>query len=75
MNRHFLLVGFGVAVIAGVAVAFATGDAGNAGSEDSFDAVERQYAERGSFEQTLDIQRQIVAGYRADVRKYVEGLD
>ena len=38
-------------------------------------AVVRQYAERGSFEQTLDIQRQIVAGYRADVRKYVEGLD
>lgn len=38
-------------------------------------AVVSRYAGQGTFEGTLAIQRQILAGYRADVRKYVEGLD
>lgn len=37
--------------------------------------VVARFVARGSFEGTLEIQRQIVADYRADVRKYVEGLD
>lgn len=37
--------------------------------------VVRTYLGRKSFEGTLDLQRQIVAAYRDDVRKYAEGLD
>lgn len=37
--------------------------------------VVERHVERGTFEGTLAIQRQIVADYRADVRKYAEGLD
>ena len=37
--------------------------------------VVRTYLERQSFEGSLDLQRQIVAAYRDDVRKYAEGLD
>ncbi len=37
--------------------------------------VVERFVSRGSFEGTLAIQRQIVADYRADVRKYAEGLD
>ena len=38
-------------------------------------AVVRQYIERGTFERTLEIQRQLIADYREDIRKYAEGLD
>ena len=38
-------------------------------------AVVRQYIERGTFEGTLEIQRQLIADYREDIRKYAEGLD
>ena len=37
--------------------------------------VLKTYFTRNSFEGTLEIQRQIVADYRADIRKYAEGLD
>ena len=37
--------------------------------------VVRTYLQRKSFEGTLELQRQIVAAYRDDVRKYAEGLD
>ena len=37
--------------------------------------VVRTYLGRKSFEGTLGLQRQIVAAYREDVRKYAEGLD
>ena len=38
-------------------------------------AVVRQYIEKKTFEGTLDIQRQLLADYREDIRKYAEGLD
>ena len=38
-------------------------------------AVVRRYIEKGTFEGTLDLQRQLIADYREDVRKYAEGLD
>lgn len=38
-------------------------------------AVVREYVERGTFEGSLDIQRQLIADYREDIRKYAEGLD
>lgn len=38
-------------------------------------AVVRQYIERGTFEGTLGIQRQLIADYREDIRKYAEGMD
>ena len=38
-------------------------------------AVVRKYVERGTFEGSLDIQRQLIADYREDIRKYAEGLD
>ncbi len=38
-------------------------------------AVVRQYIERNTFEGTLDIQRQLLADYREDIRKYADGLD
>lgn len=38
-------------------------------------AVIRRYIELGTFEGSLDIQRQIVLDYENDVRKYVSGID
>ena len=38
-------------------------------------AVVREYVLRGTFEGTLDIQRQLLADYKEDIRKYAEGLD
>lgn len=38
-------------------------------------AVVRQYIERGTFEGTLSIQRQLLEDYREDIRKYAEGMD
>ncbi len=38
-------------------------------------AVVKQYISKGTFEGTLDIQRQLLNDYREDIRKYAEGLD
>lgn len=38
-------------------------------------AVVRSYVEKGTFEGTLQIQRQLNLDYEEDVRKYAEGLD
>jgi len=38
-------------------------------------AVVKEYIKRDTFEGTLDIQRQLLADYREDIRKYAEGLD
>lgn len=38
-------------------------------------AVVREYIQNGTFQGTLDIQRQLLADYREDIRKYAEGLD
>lgn len=38
-------------------------------------AVVREYAERGTFEGSLDTQKQLLIDYREDVRKYAEGMD
>ena len=38
-------------------------------------AVVREYISRGSFEGSLDIQRQLIADYKEDIRKYAEGVD
>lgn len=38
-------------------------------------AVVREYIARGTFEGTLDIQRQLLEDYWEDVRKYAEGMD
>lgn len=38
-------------------------------------AVVREYIERGTFEGSLETQRQLLADYKEDVRKYAEGLD
>lgn len=38
-------------------------------------AVVREYVEQGTFEGSLDIQRQLITDYREDIRKYAEGLD
>lgn len=38
-------------------------------------AVVRTYVGKGTFEGTLDIQRQLLNDYREDVRKYAEGMD
>lgn len=35
----------------------------------------KDFVAKKTFENTLDIQRQIVIGYEADIRKYAEGLD
>lgn len=37
--------------------------------------VVRQYIERNTFEGTLELQRQLIADYKEDIRKYAEGLD
>ena len=38
-------------------------------------AVVREYIEKGTFEGTLDIQRQLLNDYREDIRKYVDGME
>lgn len=38
-------------------------------------AVVRDYVTRGTFEGTLEQQRQLISDYREDIRKYAEGLD
>lgn len=38
-------------------------------------AVVREYVEKRTFEGSLDTQRQLLADYREDVRKYAEGMD
>lgn len=38
-------------------------------------AVVRQYIQKGTFEGTLEIQRQLLEDYREDVRKYAGGMD
>lgn len=37
-------------------------------------AVVREYIGKGTFEGTLDIQRQLLNDYREDIRKYAEGM-
>ena len=38
-------------------------------------AVVREYIERGTFENSLETQRQLIADYKEDIRKYADGLD
>ena len=38
-------------------------------------AVVREYIAKGTFEGTLDIQRQLINDYREDIRKYAQGPD
>ena len=38
-------------------------------------AVVREFIAKGTFEGSLDIQRQLIADYREDIRKYAEGID
>lgn len=38
-------------------------------------AVVREYISKGTFEGTLEIQRQLLNDYREDIRKYAEGMD
>jgi len=38
-------------------------------------AVVREFITKGTFEGTLDIQRQLILDYKEDIRKYAEGLD
>ncbi|MDE6168654.1 MAG: ATP-binding protein, partial [Acetatifactor sp.] len=38
-------------------------------------AVVKEYIEKGTFEGTLEIQRQLLEDYREDIRKYADGLD
>lgn len=38
-------------------------------------AVVKGYIEKGTFEGSLDMQRQLIADYKEDIRKYAEGLD
>lgn len=38
-------------------------------------AVVREYITKGTFEGTLDLQRQLIADYKEDIRKYAQGLD
>mgnify|MGYP002645794965 FL=1 len=38
-------------------------------------AVLREYIQKGTFESTLDIQKQLLEDYREDIRKYAEGMD
>jgi len=38
-------------------------------------AVVREYIVKGTFEGSLDIQRQLIADYKEDIRKYAIGLD
>ncbi len=38
-------------------------------------AVVREFIKNNTFEGTLDIQRQLIADYKEDIRKYAQGLD
>ena len=38
-------------------------------------AVVREFISKGTFQGSLDIQRQLIADYREDIRKYAEGID
>ena len=38
-------------------------------------AVVKDYIEKGSFEGSLDTQRQLIADYKEDIRKYAQGVD
>jgi len=38
-------------------------------------AVVREYIVKGTFEGSLDVQRQLLADYKEDVRKYAQGMD
>ena len=38
-------------------------------------AVVRQFTEKGTFEGSLELQRQLLADYKEDIRKYAEGMD
>lgn len=38
-------------------------------------AVVKLYIEKGTFEKTLDVQKQLIQDYKEDIRKYVDGLD
>lgn len=38
-------------------------------------AVVRQFIEKGTFEGSLELQRQLLADYKEDIRKYAEGMD
>lgn len=38
-------------------------------------AVVREYISKGTFEGTLDIQKQLLNDYREDIRKYADGMD
>lgn len=38
-------------------------------------AVVRQYIESGTFEGSLETQRQLIADYKEDIRKYADGVD
>ncbi len=38
-------------------------------------AVVREYIAKGTFEGSLDVQRQLIADYKEDIRKYAEGMD
>ena len=38
-------------------------------------AVVKDYIEKGTFEGSLDTQKQLIADYKEDIRKYAEGMD
>ena len=38
-------------------------------------AVVREYIQKGTFEDTLEIQKQLIADYKEDIRKYAIGID
>lgn len=38
-------------------------------------AVVREFIEKGTFEGSLEVQRQLIADYKEDIRKYAEGID
>lgn len=38
-------------------------------------AVVREYIAKGTFEGSLEVQRQLIADYKEDIRKYAEGID
>lgn len=38
-------------------------------------AVVREYIEKGTFEGSIDIQKQLIADYKEDIKKYADGMD
>ena len=38
-------------------------------------AVVKEYIKKGTFEGSLEIQRQLIADYKEDIRKYAQGMD